>query len=32
MNAWLLAVALLQAPLDEGTFIVREDTVEVARE
>ena len=32
MNAWLLAVALLQAPLDEGTFVVREDTVEVARE
>jgi len=32
MNAWLLALALLQAPLDEGTFVVREDTVEVARE
>jgi len=32
VNAWLLALALLQAPLDEGTFVVREDTVEVARE
>ena len=32
MNVWLLALALLQAPLDEGTFVVREDTVEVARE
>ena len=32
MNAWLLAIAVLQAPLDEGTFVVREDTVEVARE
>lgn len=32
MNPWLLALALLQAPLDEGTFVVREDTVEVARE
>jgi hypothetical protein len=32
MNAWLLALAVLQAPLDEGTFVVREDTVEVARE
>src|SRR6267378_1221565 len=32
MNAWFLALALLQAPLDEGTFVVREDTVEVARE
>lgn len=32
MNACLLALALLQTPLDEGTFVVREDTVEVARE
>ena len=32
MNTWLLALTLLQAPLDEGTFVVREDTVEVARE
>jgi hypothetical protein len=32
MNPCLLALALLQAPLDEGTFVVREDTVEVARE
>jgi len=34
MNACLLALALLQAPapLDQGTFVVREDTLEVARE
>src|SRR6266540_3649121 len=32
MNPCLLALALLQAPLDEGAFLVREDTVEVARE
>jgi hypothetical protein len=34
MTACVLALALLQAPppLDEGTFVVREDTVEVARE
>jgi len=32
MNACLLVLAVLQAPLDEGTFVVREDTVEVARE
>jgi hypothetical protein len=32
MNAWLLALAVLQAPLDEGMLVVREDTVEVARE
>src|SRR6266508_1617436 len=32
MNPCLLAVALLQAPLDEGSFLVREDTLEVARE
>lgn len=31
---WLLALALLQAPslIDEGILVVREDTVEVARE
>lgn len=34
---WLLALALLQAPaggglVDEGTLVVREDTVEIARE
>ncbi len=32
MNASLLLLALVQAPLDEGTFVVREDTLEVARE
>jgi len=32
MNACLLVLAMLQAPLDEGTFVVREDTLEVARE
>jgi hypothetical protein len=32
MNPCLLALALLQAPLDEGAFVVREDTLEVARE
>src|SRR6266511_1203694 len=32
MNPCLLALALLQAPVDEGAFIVREDTLEVARE
>lgn len=32
MNACLLVLAVLQAPLDEGTFVVRDDTVEVARE
>jgi hypothetical protein len=32
MNPCLLVLALLQAPLDEGAFIVREDTVEIARE
>lgn len=32
--SWLLAVALLQAPglIDEGTLVVREDTLEIARE
>lgn len=28
----LCALAILQAPLDEGNFVVREDSVEVARE
>jgi hypothetical protein len=32
MNACLLVLAMLQAPLDEGMFVVREDTLEVARE
>ena len=32
MTPWLLALALLQTPVDEGTFVVRQDTVEVARE
>jgi len=32
MNACLLLLVALQAPLDEGTFVVREDTLEVARE
>ena len=32
MNPCFVAVALLQAPLDEGMLIVREDTVELARE
>jgi hypothetical protein len=32
MSPWPLALALLQTPLDEGTFVVRQDTVEVARE
>ncbi len=32
MNACWLVLAILQAPLDEGTFVVREDTLEVARE
>lgn len=32
MTALLLALAALQAALDEGTLVVREDTVEVARE
>jgi len=32
MNACLLVLAVLQAPLDEGTFVVRDDTIEVARE
>lgn len=32
MTALLCALAFLQAPLDEGTYVVREDSVEVARE
>ena len=32
MTACLLALALLQAPIDEGTLVVREDTLEIARE
>ncbi len=32
MSALLLALTVLQGPLDEGTFIVREDTAEIARE
>ena len=32
MTPWLLVLAALQSPLDEGTFVVREDTLEVARE
>ncbi len=32
MTAVLLALLALQTPVDEGTLVVREDTVEVARE
>jgi hypothetical protein len=32
MSAVLLALLVLQAPVDEGTLVVREDTVEIARE
>ena len=32
MNAVLLALLALQGPVDEGTLVVREDTVEIARE
>lgn len=32
MNALLLALLALQSPMDEGTLVVREDTVEIARE
>lgn len=32
MTALLLALIALQGPLDEGTLIVRQDTVEIARE
>ena len=32
MSVLLLALCALQGPLDEGTFVVREDTAEIARE
>ena len=32
MSAWLLALAALQGALDSGTFVVRADTAELARE
>ena len=32
MTALLLALVVLQSPVDEGTLVVREDTVEIARE
>ena len=32
MNAVLLVVLALQGPVDEGTLVVREDTLEIARE
>ena len=32
MTAVLLAFVVLQSPVDEGTLVVREDTVEIARE
>ena len=32
MTAWLLLFLALQASGDEGTFVVRDDTVEIARE
>ncbi len=32
MNAVLLILLALQGPLDEGTLVVREDTLEIARE
>src|SRR5260370_34659821 len=32
MTALLLALVALQGPMDEGTLIVRQDTVEIARE
>ena len=32
MTALLLALLVLQGPVDEGTLVVREDTVEIARE
>jgi len=32
VNALLLALLALQSPVDEGTLVVREDTVEIARE
>ena len=32
MTALLLTLLVLQSPMDEGTLVVREDTVEIARE
>src|SRR5437773_6385961 len=32
MSALLLALLALQAPLDEGTLLVRQDTAEIGRE
>ena len=32
MNALVLALLALQSPVDEGTLVVREDTIEIARE
>jgi len=32
VTALLLALVVLQSPVDEGTLVVREDTVEIARE
>lgn len=32
MNALVLALLAFQSPVDEGTLVVREDTVEIARE
>ena len=32
MTALLLALVVVQSPVDEGTLVVREDTVEIARE
>ena len=32
MTAWILLFVALQGSVDEGTFVVREDTVEVGRE
>jgi hypothetical protein len=32
MTALLLALVALQAPLDEGTFLIRQDTAEIGRE
>src|SRR5207249_2633106 len=32
MTALLLTLLALQAPLDEGTFLIRQDTAEIGRE
>ena len=32
MTSLLLTLLVLQSPMDEGTLVVREDTVEIARE